>query len=635
MTDLSIVRVDSIAKYRNYLLPLMDCISIILGYYLVSVLITDSFLMQPTSAVTRNEILISIVLAIIVFQIIFRISKRYTNIIRYENNQDYILYIVLSLISSLIVSLIEEIALRMVNPSIKLNLVIGLVIGIIMIAYRLIIRYVLLYDVVNKGINYNSENQKKLLIIGGGYSANDIIKTINSTLKGEYDIIGIIDDNKKRIGYSVAGVRIIGDRNDIIKLCEQFEIDEIFFSIVNIDNKNKKEILELCSKTDAKVKVLPSLTELITEENLYHSLRDVGIEDLLGREPVELDNHNIKNLIQGKIILVTGAGGSIGSELCRQIMLHNPKQILLLDNYENSLYDIELELKTTHPNNDIRAIVANIREKERLDAIFNKYSPEIVFHAAAHKHVPLMENNPTEAIKNNVFGTYNLVNCSDKYNVKRFILISTDKAVNPTNIMGATKRLCEMIIQAKDKSSKTEYVAVRFGNVLGSNGSVIPLFKRQLAHGGPLTVTHKEITRFFMTIPEAVALVLQAITYAEGGEIFVLDMGEPVKIYDLAKSLIELSGYTLGKDMNIEITGMRPGEKLYEELLMDEENLQKTNHEKIFITQSMDFTMDDIEHKLEMFRKIINHEDSTKEEIKKTMKKCVPTYKEPEEVNGE
>nr|WP_295001573.1 nucleoside-diphosphate sugar epimerase/dehydratase [uncultured Methanobrevibacter sp.] len=629
------MNVDNIARYRNYLLPLADCISIVLGYYLVSVLITDSFLMQPTSAVTLNELLISIVLAIIVFQIIFRLSKRYSNIVRYENNHDYILYIVLSVISSLIVSLIEELILHMQNPSIKLNLLTGFVIGMILISYRMIIKYVLLSDVVNKGINYTSENQKKLLIIGGGYSANDIIKTINSTLKGQYDIVGIIDDNRKRLGYSVAGVRIIGTRNDIIKVCEENDVDEIFFSIVNIDNKNKKEILEICSKTKAKVKILPSLTELITEENLYHSLRDVGIEDLLGRDPIELDNHNIKSLIHGKVVLVTGAGGSIGSELCRQIMLHNPKQILLLDNYENSLYDIELELKTNHPNSDIRAIVANIREKERLDTIFEKYCPEIVFHAAAHKHVPLMENNPTEAIKNNVFGTYNLVNCSDKYNVKRFILISTDKAVNPTNIMGATKRLCEMIIQAKDRESETEYVAVRFGNVLGSNGSVVPLFKRQLANGGPLTVTHKEVTRFFMTIPEAVALVLQAITYADGGEIFVLDMGEPVKIYDLAKSLIELSGYTLGEDMEIEITGMRPGEKLYEELLMNEENLESTKHDKIFITESMDFTMDEIENKLDMFRKIVDDENTSKEEIKETIKKCVPTYREPEEVNGD
>jgi len=628
------VNVDAIAKFRNYLLPLVDCLSIILGYYLMSVLITDSFLMNPTSVVTRNEILISIILSIIVFQIVFRLTKRYSNIIRYETNQDYIVYLILSIVSSLIVSLIEEIGLHMINPSIKHNLLVGLIIGIIMIAYRLVIRYFLLKDVENKGMP-EIDGQKKLLIIGGGYSANDIIKTLHSTLKGKYEIVGIIDDNKKRTGYSVGGVRIIGTRKDIERICKAENIDEIFFTIVNIDNKNKKEILEICNKTNAKVKVLPSLREIITEENLYHSLRDVSIEDLLGRDPIQLDNHNIKSLLQGHIVLVTGAGGSIGSELCRQIMLHNPKQLVLLDNYENSLYDIELELKTNHPNNDIRAVVANIREKERLDAIFDDFKPEIVFHAAAHKHVPLMENNPTEAIKNNVFGTYNLVNCSDKYNVKRFILISTDKAVNPTNIMGATKRLCEMIIQAKDKESETEYVAVRFGNVLGSNGSVVPLFKKQIAHGGPVTVTHKEITRFFMTIPEAVALVLQAITYAEGGEIFVLDMGEPVKIYDLAKSLIELSGYTLGEDMEIEITGMRPGEKLYEEILMNEENLEGTKHDKIYITQSMDFTMNDIEGKLDMFREILNDENTSKEHIKETMKMCVPTYKEPEEVNGE
>ena len=629
------MNVDSIAKYRNLLLPIMDIISIILGYYLVSVLITDSFLMTSTSAVTMNEILISIILSVIVFQIVFRVSKRYSNIIRYETSQDYLLYLVLSVISSLIVSLIEDLFLKMKNPSIKLNLIIGAVIGIIIISYHLIIRYVLLSDVVNKGINYTPENQKKLLLIGGGYSANDIIKTINSTLKGEYEIVGIIDDNKKRMGYSVAGVRIIGNRNDIIRICEKYDVDEIFFSIVNIDTKDKKEILTLCNKTNAQVKVLPDLRELITEENLFHSLRDVEIEDLLGRDPIELDNNNIKSLINGKVVLVTGGGGSIGEELCRQIMLHNPKQLLMLDIYENSLYNIELELKAKYPNDDIVAIIANIRDRERMFEIFEDYSPEVVFHAAAHKHVPLMENNPTEAIKNNVFGTYNLVNACDRYNTKRFILISTDKAVNPTNIMGATKRMCEMIIQAKDKQSDTEFVAVRFGNVLGSNGSVVPLFKKQIAQGGPVTVTHKEVTRFFMTIPEAVSLVLQAITYAKGGEIFVLDMGEPVKIYDLAKNLIELSGYTLGKDMEIEITGLRPGEKLYEELLMNEENLQETGHAKIFITEPMEFTMDDIEEKLDSFREIIDNEIYDKDIIKDTMRKCVPTYRDPKEINGE
>ncbi|WP_405289922.1 polysaccharide biosynthesis protein [Methanobrevibacter sp.] len=629
------MKIDSFGKYRNFLLPLADCISIILGYYLMSVLITDSFLMNPTSAITAREILISIALSIIVFQIVFRIFKRYNTVIRYETNQDYLIYIFLSIISTMIVSLIEELILHMKNPSIKLNLTVGVIIGLLIVASRLILRYILLADVVNKGINYTSENQKKLLIIGGGYSANDIIKTLNTTLKGRYDIVGIIDDNKKRMGYSVAGVKIIGTRDDIGRICEKYNVDTIFFSIVTIDNKNKKEILEICSKTGAKVKVLPDLRELITEENLYHSLRDIEIEDLLGRDPIRLDNNNIKSLIQDKTVLVTGGGGSIGEEICRQIMLHNPKQLLMLDIYENSLYSIELELKAKYPNNKIKAIIANIRDEQRIMDLFEEYRPEIVFHAAAHKHVPLMENNPTEAIKNNVFGTYNLVNACDKFKTKKFILISTDKAVNPTNIMGATKRVCEMIIQAKDKESETEYVAVRFGNVLGSNGSVVPLFKKQIAEGGPVTVTHKEITRFFMTIPEAVALVLQSITYAKGGEIFVLNMGEPVKIYDLAKTLIELSGLKLDEDIKIEIIGMRPGEKLYEELLMDEEGLEETNHEKIFIAEPKNFTMEGIEEKLDKLRYLLDNDITDKQIIKDTMKECVPTYKSPQEVNGE
>ena len=629
------MNVDTFGKYRNILLPLLHCVAVVLGYYLISVLITDSFLMNPTSEVTRNEILISIILAIIVLQIVFWLTKRYSNIIRYETNQDYFMYIILSVLSLIIVSVIEELVLHMKNPSIKLNLAVGILIGILIVVFHMIIRYALLSDIANKGIKYSDENQEKLLIIGGGYSANDIIKTLKTTLKGKYEIVGIIDDNKKRMGYSVGGVRIIGDRHDIEKICEDYKVDSIFFTIVNIDNENKKEILEICNRTHAKVKVLPSLRELISEENLYQSLRDVEIEDLLGRDPVELDNNNIKSLINNKVVLVTGGGGSIGEELCRQIMLHDPKQLLMLDIYENSLYDIELELKAKYPDSDIKAIIANIRDEKRMFEIFEEFSPEIVFHAAAHKHVPLMENNPTEAIKNNIFGTYNLVNACDKYHAKRFILISTDKAVNPTNIMGATKRVCEMIIQAKDKESETEYVAVRFGNVLGSNGSVVPLFKKQIAEGGPVTVTHKEITRFFMTIPEAVSLVLQSITYAKGGEIFVLNMGEPVKIYDLAKSLIELSGLTLGEDIDIEITGLRPGEKLYEELLMNEENLEGTEHEKIFITEPMDFTMAEIEEKLDAFRYILDNEIYDKEIIKQTMKKCVPTYHEPEEVNGE
>ena len=347
-----------------------------------------------------------------------------------------------------------------------------------------------------------------------------------------------------------------------------------------------------------------------------------------GREPIKLDNKNISKLIENKVVLVTGGGGSIGSELCRQIMRFNPKTLVIVDIYENNLYDIEQELKYNYPNGDIRAIVASVRDKKRLNEIFDEFRPYLVFHAAAHKHVPLMETSPLEAIKNNVFGTFNVVNYADEYGVKRFILISTDKAVNPTNIMGATKRLCEMIVQAKNKVSKTEYAAVRFGNVLGSNGSVVPLFKKQIAHGGPVTVTHKEITRFFMTIPEAVSLVLQAMSYAKGGEIFVLDMGEPVKIYDMAVKLIKLSGLEPGVDIQIKITGLRPGEKLYEEILMAEEGLTQTKHDKIHIAKPMNINMDMINEKLDKLHSLLEDcNNEQKDEIKEVIKEVVPTYK--------
>ena len=366
---------------------------------------------------------------------------------------------------------------------------------------------------------------------------------------------------------------------------------------------------------------------------MIENLRDVEIEDILGREPIKLDNENIESLIREKVVVVTGAGGSIGSELCRQVIKYNPYRLVMIDIYENSLYDIEIELKAKYPKIKIDAIIASVRDNRRLEQIFEEYKPYLVFHAAAHKHVPLMERSPLEAIKNNVFGTYNVVNACDKYEVKRFILISTDKAVNPTNIMGATKRICEMIVQAKNKESKTEYAAVRFGNVLGSNGSVVPLFKKQIAEGGPVTVTHKEITRFFMTIPEAVELVLQAMTYANGGEIFVLDMGQPVKIYDLAVSLIKLSGLIPNQDIDIKITGLRPGEKLYEELLMGEEGLEKTAHNEIFVAEPLSITMKDIEKKIENLNNLLEKSDVENEEIKNVFKELVPTFKDPEKVN--
>lgn len=622
-----------LSKYRNFILIVMDMLCIAVAYFLGVLLVSDDTIFN-LSSYYANRLKGTIGISIIVYQVVFHLTKKYKQIIRYENSKDYMSYIGLSILSSIIVSIIREI-FHLHIATAKLNILAGIFIGIMMVSYRIIARYMLIADVVNKGLIVNKENRKNLLIIGAGNASHEIINTIQMNMQDKYNIVGIIDDNVKRQGFTVSGVKIIGKREDIPEICKNNDVDLIYFSIANIDNENKKQILNICGATKVKVRVLPGLREIVKNKQLFEYLRDVEIEDLLGRDPIKLDNKNIESLIKNKVILVTGGGGSIGSELCRQIAKYKPEQLVMLDIYENNLYDIEQELKSKYPKLKIEAVVASIRDKKRLESIFEKYNPYLVFHAAAHKHVPLMEKSPLEAIKNNVFGTYNVVNASDKYNVKRFILISTDKAVNPTNIMGATKRICEMIVQAKNKESKTEFAAVRFGNVLGSNGSVVPLFKKQIADGGPVTVTHKEITRFFMTIPEAVELVLQAMTYAAGGEIFVLDMGEPVKIYDLAESLIKLSGLVPNEDIEIKVTGLRPGEKLYEELLMGEEGLEKTAHNKIFVAEPLDITMNDVETKLSKFNEILNlEEDKVKlKDVKQIMKEVVPTYKEPEEVN--
>lgn len=617
----------NLSKYRDFILIIIDCLCIIFAYYIGAVILQDS--VYNFSNYYINKVSYTSILYIIIYEIIFHVSKRHKNIIRYEEGKDYVAYVAICTLTAILVSGFGIVFSNFI-VGFRMNILAGLLISVLMVSYRIIARYILVYDVVNKGVKIKkSEDKKNLLIIGAGNATHEIIKNIDTNFKSDYEIIGIIDDNKKRINYTVAGVRIIGNRNDIVRICKENNVDLIFFAIARIDNKNKKEILNICQQTNAKVRVLPGIREIIdNKKDVLSSLRDVEIEDILGREPVKLDNSNIESLIKGHTILVTGGGGSIGSELCRQIMTYKPERLVMLDIYENSLYDIELELKAKYPKAHIEAEIASIRDKKRLNEIFEKYHPYLVFHAAAHKHVPLMEHSPLEAIKNNVFGTYNVVNTCDEYKVNKFILISTDKAVNPTNIMGATKRLCEMIVQAKNKVSKTEYAAVRFGNVLGSNGSVVPLFKKQIASGGPVTVTHKEITRFFMTIPEAVELVLQAMTYAKGGEIFVLDMGEPVKIYDLAENLIRLSGLVPGQDIKIEVTGLRPGEKLYEEILMNEEGLEKTNHKKIYVAEPMDISMDDISHKLEKLEIILDKDEVKTEEIKETIKQVVPTYKE-------
>ena len=621
-------KIKKLSKYRSFILIILDILCIAFAYYLGVVLITDSVFKLEAYYVRR--LTQTIIVSVIVYQIVFHLAGRYKAIIRYEDGKDYFIYFMLCMVSSIIIAIVRKIFHIFMLERTKLIILAGIFISLMMIAYRLVIRYILVNDIVNRGINVNKTNQKNLLIIGAGNAAHEIIKTIHTKMTENYNIIGIIDDNQKRLNYTVSGVKIIGNRNDIIKICKEKNIDLIFFSIANIDSQNKKEILNICQATNAKVRILPGMKEIIRNKKIFDNLRDVEIEDILGRDPVKLDNENIENLIKDKVILVTGAGGSIGSELCRQITKYKPQKLVMLDIYENNLYDIEQELKYKFPKIEIDAIIASVRDKKRLRQIFEKYKPYLVFHAAAHKHVPLMENSPLEAIKNNIFGTYNVTNACDEFGVKRFILISTDKAVNPTNIMGATKRMCEMIVQAKNKVSKTEFAAVRFGNVLGSNGSVVPLFKKQITEGGPVTVTHKDITRFFMTIPEAVELVLQAMTYANGGEIFVLDMGEPVKIYDLAVSLIKLSGYIPNEDIEIKITGLRPGEKLYEELLMGEEGLEKTAHNKIFVAEPLDITMQEVKEKLNSLNKLLEKDDTDNKEIKETFKQIVPTFKEPE-----
>lgn len=490
-------------------------------------------------------------------------------------------------------------------------------------AYRLFRRII-------KGEIVRFKNSKRVLIFGGGDAGAIIVKEMKMHPELKSVPVAIIDDDFFKQGKKINGVPIVGQRKDISKVVEKHEIDEIIIATPSASNKDINEIFSECTKTKCKVKILPSVSQLIDESVVMQKVRDVDIEDLLGREPINLDVNEVSSYIKDQVVIVTGGGGSIGSELCRQIAGFSPKKLIILDNYENNAYDIQNELLHNNPELELDTIIANIREKQRIDSIFSMYKPDVVFHAAAHKHVPLMETNPSEAIKNNVFGTLNLAECSDKYNVKRFVLISTDKAVNPTNIMGATKRIAEMVIQAINRNSKTEFVAVRFGNVLGSNGSVIPLFKKQIEQGGPVTVTHPEVTRFFMTIPEAVQLVIQAGAMAKGGEIFVLDMGEPVKISDLAKNLIKLSGFEPDVDIDIEYTGLRPGEKLYEELLLKEEGLESTKNNKIYVAKPIHTDLALLRRELDCLRDIIMKDS---DEISDYIKLIVPTYKKAENGN--
>lgn len=484
--------------------------------------------------------------------------------------------------------------------------------------------YRILRIINNKRMSLAMKNiRSNVMVIGAGAAGDMLLKEIESSSYLELTAKCIIDDQPGCHGKLLRGVPIVGGRDKIQDAVRLYNIDEIIFAIPSADAKTKKEILEICKETGCKLRMLPGVYQLINGDVSVSKLKDVEIEDLLGREPIQINTEEVLGYVSGKTVLVTGGGGSIGSELCRQIAAHNPQKLIILDIYENNAYDIQQELVRKYPKLDLIVLIASVRNKNRMNQIFETYRPDIVYHAAAHKHVPLMEDSPNEAVKNNVMGTYRTALAADKYGTEKFVLISTDKAVNPTNVMGASKRICEMIIQMMNQKSKTNFVAVRFGNVLGSNGSVIPLFKKQIAEGGPVTVTDPNIIRYFMTIPEAVSLVLQAGAYAKGGEIFVLNMGEPVKILDLAVNLIKLSGLRPGTDIEIKFTGLRPGEKMYEELLMDEEGLKKTANRMIFIGKPIEFNSQEFEDQLEQ---LIADARAESGDIRNRMKEIVPTF---------
>ena len=485
------------------------------------------------------------------------------------------------------------------------------------------VSYRLLIQMSAEFANRKPKTVERVMIVGAGSAAQTLLREFAANPELHARVECLIDDNPSKFRMFLEGVRIVGDRTAIPAMAKRYSIDRIVYAISNASPEARKEILHICSTTKCKLQVLPSISQLVSEKVSVSQLKDVEVQDLLGRAPIQVNLEEIYRYIGGKVVLVTGGGGSIGSELCRQIAKSKPSQLIIFDVYENNLYDIQQELQRIHPELNLVALVGSVRNTKRIESVMSTYRPDIVFHAAAHKHVPLMEDSPNEAIKNNVLGTYKTATAAARTGVKKFVLISTDKAVNPTNIMGASKRLCEMVVQMMNRRSETDFVAVRFGNVLGSNGSVIPLFKKQIAAGGPVTVTHPDIIRYFMTIPEAVSLVLQAGYYAKGGEIFILDMGQPVRIADMARNLIRLSGYEPDVDIKIVYTGLRPGEKLFEELLMKEEGLQSTANHLIHIGRPIEMDDEQFVANLEELRRACESEAG---DIKAIVERIVPTY---------
>ena len=557
---------------------------------------------------------------LVVTLLVFVLFKLYRSVWRFASSTE-LLNVIGACTCSIGLQIIGMSLLRMRMPiSYYLMKYVLLIVGVGMVRFA----YRILRMLQERRLFGGEKDQKKnTMIVGGGEAGAMIIKEFQNSEYLNQRICCVIDDNASKQGKYLRGIKIMGGREDIVRLAKELQIEEIIVAMPSAPQSEVRDILNICKETGCEMKVLPGLYQMIKGEVSISKLRRVEIEDLLGREPIRVQLDEIMGYVAGKVVLVTGGGGSIGSELCRQVAAHEPKQLIIFDIYENNAYDIQQELKNKFPALDLTVLIGSVRNTHRMNSIFEKYRPDIVYHAAAHKHVPLMEDSPNEAIKNNVFGTYKTALAADRYGVKRFVLISTDKAVNPTNIMGASKRICEMIIQMMNRHSKTEFVAVRFGNVLGSNGSVIPLFKKQIEKGGPVTVTHPDIIRYFMTIPEAVSLVLQAGALAKGGEIFVLDMGEPVKILDLAENLIRLSGYKPYEDIDIEFTGLRPGEKLYEELLMSEEGLQETANKLIHIGKPIEFDDDKFREQLDALKRAAEHDSAS---IIQLVKEIVPTY---------
>ncbi len=566
---------------------------------------------------------------LVVTSICFFVSKIHNRMWQYFVSRDYAILVIAFMVSK-VITVIPFVYIWLDNTrsffafmslySVLFILLLIAVRGLILVSYNLWRTKILAAK--------KSENSKKkrVMIIGAGSAAIRLISELRGVnYVNRYQVVALMDDNKRKHGEYLSGVKVFGGRDEITKVAKELDVDEIYFAVPSATEKSRKEVLEICNQTGCVLKTLPKIADMVENENNGIKLRKVDYTDLLGREQIKPDLSKVFDLLKGHTVLITGGGGSIGSELVRQIAKSGvAKRIIIFDIAENGAYDIQQEIRRQYPEVDLKVLIGSVRDEKRLCEIFEEYKPSFVYHAAAHKHVPLMEDSPKEAVKNNVFGTYNLAKTADKYGVKRFVMISTDKAVNPTNVMGATKRICEMVVQSFNKISETDFVAVRFGNVLGSNGSVIPLFKAQIENGGPVTVTHPDVIRYFMLIPEAVSLVLQAGAYAQGGEIFILDMGSPVKIRELAENLIRLSGYVPGEDIEIKYTGLRDGEKLYEELLISEEGIQKTQNDLIYVARPMEFDSERLFKKLEEIKAIIETAQPT--EIVDIIKDLVPTF---------